>query len=127
MNIFKTLAAIFVAILITFQTSTVFAKDKQYKFSVRGYTSEKITDREDFAMLKASQYAIKKGYEFFTVENIRRYKKKPRGSSRYGANNPRKKQMRTEITIHCYDEASVVENALNAANVSWGINEKYTH
>ncbi len=126
MKLLKSLIAISVAMIIGFNGTMALAKDKEYEFSFKGYVSKKITEQDDYAMLKASEYALKKGYEYFTIDNIRRYEKgSSRSSFRIGARKSIRKRLYTELKIHCYDDASTIEDAYKASDVKQEIDQKY--
>ncbi len=127
MNI-KKIILIFAAISIgIFSQQKVFAKDKVYTISVKGHVSGEINNQEDFTMLNASKYTLKKRYDFFTVENVRRYEKSSKGGSRLGSRVSTKSQKRTEIRIHCFDSDSAPEGAHNATKIKQAIDEKYAN
>jgi len=124
MNIMKIIGALACLIVILSAQASI-AKDKNYKFSVTGHVSEKITDKEDFALLKASEYATKKGYEFFVINKITRLEKKPKANQRLGARSSQKKRLSTRIEIHCFDAASGAEGEYNAQTLKQNIEVKY--
>ncbi len=125
MKLFKLLTIVLTTLCIGLSANVVTAKDKEYSFTVKGHTSEKVSNRDDFAMLSASEYALKKGYSHFTVESINHIMKGRKGSSRIGARQPKKKPY-INIIIHCYDEASAVEDAHNAAELKSELENKYS-
>ncbi|MDG1857485.1 MAG: hypothetical protein P8I94_00195, partial [Emcibacteraceae bacterium] len=105
------------------------AKDKEFKFFVKGYTSEKIDNQDDYAVYESSKYAIKKGYDFFVIKNIRRYDraKNQRSGGRIGQKRTPRPKLRTELTIHCYDAMPDVDNAHVSKMVKSNIEQKYAN
>lgn len=103
------------------------AKDKAYKFEFKGYVSEKIIDQDDLALLKAAEYSIKKGYDYFVLNRTRRYDRAtvPARTGRIGRRQSTRPRLRTELEIHCYDTEQSVENSYNANLVVEKINQKY--
>ena len=126
MNSIKVLMAAIAALFLALQTSPALANDGEHKFSFKGHSSAKITDQQDFAMLKASEYASKMGYEFFSVEKVNRYETRTaKGTRRIGSVNPARKNKRTEVTIRVYNSAAAGANIHKTSEVSSEISRKY--
>lgn len=47
-------------ILSLFLKPASFAKDREYKFSFNGYVSEEIANQDDYALMEAAKYTLKK-------------------------------------------------------------------
>lgn len=126
MNSIKALTAAIAALFLVLQASSALANDEEHKFSFKGHSSAKITNQQDFATLKASEYASKLGYEFFSVEKVNRYETRTaKGTRRIGSVNPARKNKRTEVTIRVYNSATAGANVLKTSDVSSEINRKY--
>lgn len=113
---------------LTFSAELAFAKDKEFKFTINGYVSETVTNQNDYALLEASKYSLKKGYNFFTVEKTRRYDRSNKSKNRTFSNNRRSKpKLRTQVTIHCYDEIPDFENVYTAETLKSELEQKYAN
>ncbi|MBT5073251.1 MAG: hypothetical protein HOH18_00035 [Kordiimonadaceae bacterium] len=104
------------------------AKDKAYKFNFSGYVSEEITDQDDYALMKAAEYSLKKGYSYFVLNNTRRFDKSQEQArtGRIGRRQSKKPRLRTELEIHCYDTEQNSEGAYSANSVMQDISQKYS-
>ena len=129
MNTYKTISLTLIFIFSLIISPLANAKDKEFKFFVKGYTSEKIENQDDYAAYEASKYALKKGYDYFVIKNIRRYdrSKKARGGGRMGQKRTPRPKLRTELIIHGYDAMPDVEGAHTSSMVKSEIEQKYTN
>ncbi|MDA7569629.1 hypothetical protein N8742_08020 [Emcibacteraceae bacterium] len=86
-------------ILSLFLKPASFAKDREYKFSFNGYVSEEIANQDDYALMEAAKYTLKKKYDYFVIKNARRYDraKKTRSGGRFASNRPTKPRLKTEL------------------------------
>ncbi len=80
---------------------------------------------DDYAMMRAAEYALKKGYTHFVIENTRRYVKAARNGGGLGSRNSGKPKPRTELKIHVYDADPAIEGVYEAASTIQGLNTKY--
>lgn len=124
MNIFKLIITTLILVL-TLNTQTAFSKDRSYKFSVNGHSSDQISSQDDFAMKKAAEYALKKGYSHFVINNTRRFTKKARNGGGLGTRNSARPKPRTELNIHVYDADPRIEGSYEAASTLEQIENKY--
>lgn len=126
MKTFKILCA-FIALSLSITTQAAFAKDKEFKFNFRGYVSEEINNQDDFALLKAAEYTLKKGYEYFVILETDRYDRtKKQRTTKFGTNSSKKPKLRTKLVIHCYDADPGVEGAYTANQIKQDIDAKYS-
>ena len=127
MKFFKILCAL-LALSFTFSTQLASAKDKEYRFNFSGYVSEEIDNQDDLALLKAAEYSLKKGYDYFIILKTDRYDKakKNQGNARLGRKRSTRPRLRTTLEIHCYDADPDLENSHNAEQVKNDINQKYS-
>lgn len=112
-NIFKIIFALVISIIMlgsniaTAQDNKI-DKGKSYSFTFSGYVSKTIDDQEDFAMLKAAQYSLKKGYSHFTIVNSDRYDNTARRANRttkFGRKPSKRPRLKTKLTILCFNHA----------------------
>ncbi|MDG1995173.1 MAG: hypothetical protein P8J14_01655 [Emcibacteraceae bacterium] len=129
MNMIKTISLTLLFIFSIMISPVVNAKDKEFKFFVSGYSSEKVDNQDDYAIYEASKYALKKGYEYFIVENIRRYDraKQVKSGGRIGQRRSTKPKLRTEMIIHGYDAMPDVEGAYTSEIIKSEIEKKYVN
>ncbi|MCC3859827.1 hypothetical protein [Pseudemcibacter aquimaris] len=125
---FKTIILNSIIALTLFMGVSAYAKDKEYEFEVRGYVSEEINDQEDFALYEAAKYAAKKGFEYFTILNVRRYDKtkSARKMDRIGSRTPKRPRLRTRMVIHCYDADPGEDTIHQTASTIGELEEKYS-
>lgn len=104
-----------------------FAKDREYKFNFNGHVSKEIDNKDDYALMEAAKYTLKKKYDYFVIKNARRYDraKKVRGGSRISNNRPSKPKLKTELIIHCYDADPGTEGVHNAETIKAQLDQKY--
>lgn len=116
-------------ILSLFLKPASFAKDREYKFSFNGYVSEEIANQDDYALMEAAKYTLKKKYDYFVIKNARRYDraKKTRSGVRFASNRPTKPRLKTELIIHCYDADPGSEGAHNADTTKAELEQKYAN
>lgn len=112
--------------LFALGTHSGFTKDRNYKFSVNGHSSDEISNQDDFAMKKAAEYALKKGYSHFIIEDTRRYTRKAKNSGTLGSRKSTTPRPRTELKIHVYDANSNIEDSFDAAEIIREMNSKYS-
>ena len=126
MKFFSILCASIILLSSSMAGQDALAKDKSYKFNFRGYVSKQIDNQDDLALLKASEYSLKKGYDYFVIENIRRFDRaKQQRTVKFGRRTSTKPQLRTEMRIHCYDAIPDMENVHNANETVMKINQNY--
>lgn len=116
-------------ILSLFLIPASFAKDREYKFNFNGHVSEEIANQDDYALMEAAKYTLKKKYDYFVIKNARRYDraKKVRGGSRISNSRPSKPRPKTELVIHCYDADPNNEEAHNAEAIKAELEKKYAN
>lgn len=122
--IFRVIAIVLISSFVSQMAS---AKDKSYRFNFSGYVSEEITDQDDFALVKAAEYSLKKGYDYFEITNTRRFDKakEQARTGRIGRRQSTRPRLRTELEIHCYDTEQNSGEAYNASSIVQEINQKY--
>lgn len=116
-------------ILSLFLIPASFAKDREYKFNFNGHVSEEIANQDDYALMEAAKYTLKKKYDYFVIKNARRYDraKKVRGGSRISNSRPSKPKLKTELIIHCYDADPGSDGAHKAKTVKAELEQKYAN
>ena len=124
---FKVICRVMAIVLISsFAAHISTAKDRAYKFNFSGYVSEEITDQDDFALVKAAEYSLKKGYDYFEITKTRRFDKAKQQArtGRIGCRQSSRPRLRTELEIHCYDTEQNSEETYNASSIVQEINQK---
>ena len=119
--------AVIAVICLSFSAQTSFAKDKSYTFNYKITKSNEVTDAEDLKLLRAAEYSLKKGYDYFVIEKSRTYSKvKKQKNGRLGQKRAKRPQMRTELVIHCYDTDTKSDDLQKAKDVNVSIKHKHS-
>lgn len=126
---FIRLASLIAICLASLSFTAASAKDREFKFNFDGHVSEEIANQDDYALMEAAKYTLKKKYDYFVIKNARRYDraKKQRGGGRFASNRPTKPRLKTELVIHCYDADPGGEGAQNAEAIIADLEQKYAN
>lgn len=118
--------ALITALFLSFSTQATFAKDKSYKFNYRMSQAKEVSDENDLKLLRAAEYSLKKGYDYFVIESSRTYDKSAEQKTvKFGQRRSKRPQIRTELVIHCYDAKPELEGVYIARDVKQDIDQKY--
>ena len=122
------LKVLIATLFLSLSSGVLIAKDKDFKFNYKMSQAKTITDDTDLKHLRAAEYTLKKGYSYFTIINSRVYDNaKKQKTIKFGQRRSQRPQIRTELTIHCYDDLPLLDQVYNAEDTKDDINKKYNY